>query len=550
MTPWLGRHAFGEAPTSAIVRASARISSGPLTPPGYPGRHGRPSARRLRAAQCLRIQGGQPRAHGEARRARGRDRRRSRPPAREVERGRRARLPARDRRDARERRDVRGDGRVGSEVRDHARGRFDRRAEGGAGQTLQNGRRLRPPGGPRRRLPQDPHVRRRGRRLRLPGVGGGGAGGGARRVRSGRLERRPDDLLRPPLPRAVPDPRRRGRRARHRTGRVHPLHGQGPLGAPAPRPCRREPVLRGRRQPVGLARRRQSRLRPHLDRRPVGGRSRAGGRRGHGRLGGARPRAHGADPKPPAVARQPTARRLQVAGGGVGGAARQLEAVLFDVDFTLAKPGPLLGPEGYRDAGERFGLVLDPERYAEARAAAVADLEHHPELEHDEAIWVRFTEDIVRGMGGKGARVRAVAEAITEGWLHADNFELYEDALPVLELLRRSRMKIGLVSNTSRDLDAFIRHFALDVDAWISSGTHGKVKPSPTIFRAALALLEVEPEAAAMVGDSLLDDIEGARALGMRALLLDRDARYPEVADALPSLVALPAALGLEGHAA
>jgi putative hydrolase of the HAD superfamily len=239
-----------------------------------------------------------------------------------------------------------------------------------------------------------------------------------------------------------------------------------------------------------------------------------------------------------------------VAGGGVGGAARQLEAVLFDVDFTIAKPGPLLGPEGYRDAGERYGLVLDPERYAEARAAAVADLEHHPELEHDEAIWVRFTEDIVRGMGGEGARVRAVAEAITEGWLHADNFELYEDALPVLELLRRSRLKIGLVSNTSRDLDAFIRHFALDVDAWISSGTHGKVKPSPTIFRAALALLEVEPEAAAMVGDSLLDDIEGARALGMRALLLDRDGRYPEVADALPNLLALPAALGLEGHAA
>ncbi len=239
-----------------------------------------------------------------------------------------------------------------------------------------------------------------------------------------------------------------------------------------------------------------------------------------------------------------------MAGGVVGGTARQLEAVLFDVDFTIAKPGPLLGPAGYRDAGERFGLALDPERYAEARAAAVADLEHHPELEHDEAIWVRFTEDIVRGMGGEGARVRAVAEAITEGWLHADNFELYEDALPVLELLRRSRLKIGLVSNTSRDLDAFIRHFALDVDAWISSGTHGKVKPSPTIFRAALALLEVEPEAAAMVGDSLLDDIEGARALGMRALLLDRDGRYPDVADALPNLLALPAALGLMGHAA
>ena len=31
------------------------------------------------------------------------------------------------------------------------------------------------------------------------------------------------------------------------------------------------------------------------------------------------------------------------------------------------RPGPLLGPEGYRDAGRRFGLELDPARYAEAK---------------------------------------------------------------------------------------------------------------------------------------------------------------------------------------
>jgi putative hydrolase of the HAD superfamily len=223
----------------------------------------------------------------------------------------------------------------------------------------------------------------------------------------------------------------------------------------------------------------------------------------------------------------------------------KLEAVLFDVDFTLAKPGPLLGPEGYRIAGERFGLSLDPARYAEARLAALEDLEHHPELDHDEEIWVRFTEDIIRGMGGNGAGVRAVAEAITDGWLHSENFELYEDAIPVLEKLRGSGLKIGLVSNTSRDLDAFIRHFALDVDAWLASGRHGKVKPSPTIFRAVLDLLEAEPAASAMVGDSLADDIEGARALGMRAFLLDREGRYPDRPDTLPDLVALPAALGL-----
>jgi len=223
----------------------------------------------------------------------------------------------------------------------------------------------------------------------------------------------------------------------------------------------------------------------------------------------------------------------------------ELRAVLFDVDFTLAQPGPLLGGPGYRDAAARFGLELAPERYPEARAAAILDIEQHPELDHDEEVWVRFTEDILRGMGADGPDIRQIALEITRGWEQSDNFELYDDVLPTLAELRRHRLSIGLVSNTSRDLEAFIGHFGLDVDAWISSGRHGKVKPSPSIFRAVLDQLEVEPEAAAMIGDSPWDDVEGARALGMRAFLLDREGRFGDREDALPDLWALPAALGL-----
>jgi FMN phosphatase YigB (HAD superfamily) len=57
--------------------------------------------------------------------------------------------------------------------------------------------------------------------------------------------------------------------------------------------------------------------------------------------------------------------------------------------------------------------------------------------------------------------------------------------------------------------------------------------------------LEVAPEEAAMVGDSPEDDIEGARALGMRAFLVDREERFPDRPERLPDLYALPAALGL-----
>jgi HAD superfamily hydrolase (TIGR01549 family) len=224
-----------------------------------------------------------------------------------------------------------------------------------------------------------------------------------------------------------------------------------------------------------------------------------------------------------------------------------LRAVLFDVDFTLAKPGPDLGPEGYQLMGRRFGLELDPSRYAEARQAAVATLERHPELNHDEEIWVLFTERIIRGMGGDSDRAYECAVEMTRGWEHAENFELFDDTLPVLQEVRRHGLQIGLVSNTGRDLDAFVAHHALEVDVALSSGSFGKVKPDPSIFRAALHRLGVRPRQAAMVGDSPEDDVAGARALGMRAFLVDRDDRYPEYEGRLTDLRQLPAALGLMG---
>jgi HAD superfamily hydrolase (TIGR01549 family) len=223
-----------------------------------------------------------------------------------------------------------------------------------------------------------------------------------------------------------------------------------------------------------------------------------------------------------------------------------LRAVLFDVDFTIAKPGPELGPEGYRRLGARFGLELDPSRYREAREKAVEGIKRHPELEHDEEIWVAFTERIIRGMGGNSDSAYECAVEMTKAWEHAEHFELFEDALPVLGELRSQGLKLGLVSNTGRNLDEFVAHHRLDVDAALGSGAFGRTKPHPTIFVAVLEQLGVEPVEAAMVGDSPEDDVEGARAAGIRrAFLLDREDRYPELEDRLPDLFALPAALGL-----
>jgi HAD superfamily hydrolase (TIGR01549 family) len=220
-------------------------------------------------------------------------------------------------------------------------------------------------------------------------------------------------------------------------------------------------------------------------------------------------------------------------------------AVLFDVDFTLVRPGPELGPEGYRRVGERFGLTLDPARYEEARVRAIEELQRHPELEHDDEIWVAFTERIVRHMGGDAEGAYECALEMTLAWEQHHNFDLYEDSLPAIAELRRHGLGIALVSNTGRDLDEFVRHHRLDVDAAVGSRAHGRTKPHESIFRAALERLGVAAEEAAMVGDSIQDDLEGARALGITAFLVDRERRHPDRDDTLPSLLALPAALGL-----
>jgi HAD superfamily hydrolase (TIGR01662 family) len=222
-----------------------------------------------------------------------------------------------------------------------------------------------------------------------------------------------------------------------------------------------------------------------------------------------------------------------------------LRAVLFDVDFTLARPGPELGPEGYVRAGERHGLTLEPARYEAARDAARADLRRHPELEHDDEIWFRFTERIVRGMGGDADSAYDCAVELTRGWERHDNFSLYTDVPDTVAALRVAGLRIGLVSNSARDVREFARHHGLEVDAGISSFHHGRTKPHASIFRAVLDLLGVEADEAVMVGDTITDDIEGALALGMRAILLDRAGFHPAFEPRIETLNELLPLLGL-----
>lgn len=225
--------------------------------------------------------------------------------------------------------------------------------------------------------------------------------------------------------------------------------------------------------------------------------------------------------------------------------------VLFDVDYTLLRPGEIFSAEGYGAIGERFGLTLDASRWREAERAAFATVKRRREemgVAHDGGAYAAIAHAVIEALGGgPTASVETCVDAIVAEWVRVENFALYDDVLPCFELLRRADLKLGLVSNTSRDLDEIVAAFALVdyIDVAVASVEIGLSKPSPAIFGVALERAHVEAAAAVMVGDSVEDDVRGALACGMGAVLLDRDGRYDLPLPTIRTLADLPAALSL-----
>jgi putative hydrolase of the HAD superfamily len=107
----------------------------------------------------------------------------------------------------------------------------------------------------------------------------------------------------------------------------------------------------------------------------------------------------------------------------------------------------------------------------------------------------------------------------------AIRFRAYPDAAPALEALRARGLRLACVSNWDYALPEVLARCGLDgaFDAVVTSAGVGARKPDPRIFAAALAAVDCAPANALHVGDTPGEDIEGARAAGIPALLLDRD---------------------------
>jgi putative hydrolase of the HAD superfamily len=205
-----------------------------------------------------------------------------------------------------------------------------------------------------------------------------------------------------------------------------------------------------------------------------------------------------------------------------------VRAVLLDALGTLLElepPAPRLRTELER----RFGVEISETDAQRAIAAEIAYYRAHLDEGRDAvalaALRRRCAEALREGLPDV-ERIAAIDnEALTGALLSSLRFEPFADVRPALAAARAAGRRLVVVSNWDVSLNEALDQLGLTqmLDGVVTSAAFGARKPSPAIFEYALGLAGVAAHEAVHIGDSLAEDIAGARAAGIEAVLIKRD---------------------------
>ena len=221
----------------------------------------------------------------------------------------------------------------------------------------------------------------------------------------------------------------------------------------------------------------------------------------------------------------------------------RIRAVLLDALGTLVElqpPAPRLA-RLLRESG--FG-VSEEQSGAGFMAEIAYYLDHHLEgsdPERLERLRDRCAEEMRRALDVPGLDHATARRAM----LGALEFRPYPDVLPALGELRERGVTLVIASNWDCSLPDWLGPTGIMelVDGVVTSAEVGVAKPEARVFERALAIAGAEPGEALHAGDKVDNDVEGAVAAGIRAVLVQREGGPPAGVAAIRSLRELPALL-------
>jgi HAD superfamily hydrolase (TIGR01549 family) len=228
--------------------------------------------------------------------------------------------------------------------------------------------------------------------------------------------------------------------------------------------------------------------------------------------------------------------------------------VFLDVGETLVRvngPGPV-----YQAVLARFGYTIDAaalelalrglHRELDAALPSPRTADHRISAELAQHRRETLVRRLLAYVGVAPEQASAVQAAIQEAWIGGELFPLYPEVLAALATLRAAGYRLAIISNWEPRLPALCERLGIReyFDFLVVSECEGVVKPHRRMFERALALAGVPAYAALHVGDNYVEDIAGARAVGIPAVLIDRKGhgRVP-YAPTIQTLAELPGLL-------
>jgi putative hydrolase of the HAD superfamily len=218
--------------------------------------------------------------------------------------------------------------------------------------------------------------------------------------------------------------------------------------------------------------------------------------------------------------------------------------VLLDMLGTLVElkdPVPRLRAELER----RTGIDVGDEAAGRGFGAEIAYyLEHHMEGRDRESL-DDLRDRCAEVMDGALAVDGLSREDVRAAMLASLEFAPFPDVGPALTELRGRGLRLVIASNWDWSLPQWVEQSGLKelVDGTASSAVVGAAKPAPDVFLEALRQAGAAPDEAVHVGDSLEGDVHGARAAGVRPVLLQRAGEAPAGVEVIRSLGELPSLL-------
>ena len=198
-----------------------------------------------------------------------------------------------------------------------------------------------------------------------------------------------------------------------------------------------------------------------------------------------------------------------------------MKAVIFDFYFTLVEPKLT----NFAELAATLGCAADD--VAEQRRLLLGERPlltnifdgERPTFRTFHDYWVEFGDELFARLGVEGG---GNAYAANRRAAHGEA-TVYPEAPAALDALRKRGLRLGVLSDADHDqITACLGRCNLHFDAVLCSEDLRCYKPHRSVFHAACEALGIAPGEAVYVGDSPVNDVEGSRRAGLRAVWLNR----------------------------